>query len=705
MGQLFVPGSKDIILTSVDRLVARNADGGLSPAAAHVILLGESAGANLAASNIIALGWRAFSGGWPAGDANNSTVIGENTFPGLADLTSGKSNALGAVTILGGSTYSAMTTSRRMAGLIAIGAGIAPDFDGAAGGGMDSTILIGNSIFKNNTLDNALSDHNVIIGHGACVRASLDGVRTQYTDSVIIGANAGPQINTLATFNGNTIIGSRAGQGMTGNGGNNVVLGAVAAPGLSSGIQNVIIGNSANLAGAAVSTVVIGFASTKGAATDGVFLGAEQSNAVTGARNIHIGRSAGDAEPSANADRLIVETVDAGNVRRGVLYGNMANGNLLVGLSTPAVDRDLPGTNLLKLLNGTLTGAAPVGGGFFYSLAGQLHWVSSGNVDTPLTPGITAAGNNTFTGTNTIASAEPRLLFSETDAAANVGLWDFDINAGVWALRTRTDADGAGTNAMAVTRGATTAISNISLANATNNPTGTWLGSGAFTFNGNLGVSSAEPRMLLTESDAGADLKLWDFDVNASVWTLRTRTDADGAGVNAIAVTRGATTAVSNIAFGNATNNPTYSFLGTGTVTFTGSSVATRFAPTGNVLSANGMYLPAANNLGFSTNSVLSFDVSSVGQVRLQRAGAGFSIMEGANCKMGVATLVAGTVVVNTTAVTATSRIFYTAQSLGTVAVPSAYGTSARTAGTSFTILASVPTDTSVIGWVMFEPS
>lgn len=275
-------------------------------------------------------------------------------------------------------------------------------------------------------------------------------------------------------------------------------------------------------------------------------------------------------------------------------------------------------------------------------------------------------------------------------------------------------------------QGRLTAASNGTAPAAAANPTGTV---GLATVNGSAGTflrsdgapalsqaivptwtglhtwSSAEPRLLLSESDVGADLKAWDVDVSASVFTIRTRTDADGAGVNAIAITRGTTTAISNIAFGNATNNPTYSFLGTGTGTFTGSCVATRFAPSGSTLSANGMYLPAANNLGFSTNSVLSFDVSSVGQVRLQRAGVGFSIMEGANCKMGVATLVGGTVVVNTTAVTATSRIFYTAQSLGTVAVPSAYGTSARTAGTSFTILASAPTDTSVIAWVMFEPS
>lgn len=73
--------------------------------------------------------------------------------------------------------------------------------------------------------------------------------------------------------------------------------------------------------------------------------------------------------------------------------------------------------------------------------------------------------------------------------------------------------------------------------------------------------------------------------------------------------------------------------------------------------------------------------------------------------RLGAATLVAGTVVVATTAVTANSRIFLTGQSLGTVTAPSALTVSARTPGTSFTILASQATDTSVVAWQINEPA
>ncbi len=106
------------------------------------------------------------------------------------------------------------------------------------------------------------------------------------------------------------------------------------------------------------------------------------------------------------------------------------------------------------------------------------------------------------------------------------------------------------------------------------------------------------------------------------------------------------------------------------------------------------------------TGSTSGLDLNvSTSVLTLPLVGGGLRIKEGTNARMGVATLVAGTVTVNTTAVTATSRIFLTAQNLGTVTIPSNYGVSARSAGTSFTILASAPTDTSTIAWEIIEPA
>jgi hypothetical protein len=240
---------------------------------------------------------------------------------------------------------------------------------------------------------------------------------------------------------------------------------------------------------------------------------------------------------------------------------------------------------------------------------------------------------------------------------------------------------------------------------------------GAWTYTNAVPItlSSAEPRLRLNESDQGADLKLWDFDLSAGVLTGRTRTDADGAGVNWLSVTRGATTAISNISLGNATNNPTYTILGSGTITLTGTVSsnqpaafgalsATRFIPTGNTVPAAGVYLPNTNVVGFATATTARANIDANGQFTISTIGRGLSIAEGSNAKMGTATLSAGTVVVSTTAVTATSRIFLTAQSLGTVTVGQGLAVSARTAATSFTIISTTPTDTSVVAWMIVEP-
>lgn len=81
----------------------------------------------------------------------------------------------------------------------------------------------------------------------------------------------------------------------------------------------------------------------------------------------------------------------------------------------------------------------------------------------------------------------------------------------------------------------------------------------------------------------------------------------------------------------------------------------------------------------------------------------GFKIAEGANERMGVATLVAGTVTVNTTAVTAVSRIYVTSQVDG--GTPGWLRITARSAGTSFTITSSSGADISTVAWFIIEPA
>jgi hypothetical protein len=92
---------------------------------------------------------------------------------------------------------------------------------------------------------------------------------------------------------------------------------------------------------------------------------------------------------------------------------------------------------------------------------------------------------------------------------------------------------------------------------------------------------------------------------------------------------------------------------------------------------------------------------AALGAVDVLSAGSGLKVAEGANAKQGVATLVAGTVTVPNTSVTATSRIFLCCQTPG--GTPGWLQVSARVAGTSFTILSSSGTDTSVVAYQIFE--
>lgn len=92
----------------------------------------------------------------------------------------------------------------------------------------------------------------------------------------------------------------------------------------------------------------------------------------------------------------------------------------------------------------------------------------------------------------------------------------------------------------------------------------------------------------------------------------------------------------------------------------------------------------------------------SGGFVDVSTVGKGFAAAEGANAKQGTAVLVAGTVTVANTSVTANSRIFLTAQVLG--GTQGILAVTARVAGTSFTITSSNAADTSTVAYEIFEP-
>jgi len=252
-------------------------------------------------------------------------------------------------------------------------------------------------------------------------------------------------------------------------------------------------------------------------------------------------------------------------------------------------------------------------------------------------------------------------------------------NNGVWSLN---GSANVGTNGQYLRSNATSAPTWTTIGTAPSNlalSSGTYIGTGTF------------PEMTIVNTSATANNRVWETRVNnSSTFFIAVDDDTFASSTPVFSMTR----------TGNTVN--TIAFTGTA-MTQSGTFHATTVNVTGSTAPANGVYLPAANSVGISTGTTESIRIDSTGNLLIQRVGTGLRIKEGSNAKMGVATLVAGTVVVSNTSVTANSRIFLTTQSVGGTA--GFLVVSARTAGTSFTILSSSASDTSVVAWMIVEPA
>lgn len=420
MGQVFQPAPPpSIILSAVDRLVASNSDGGLSPTSQHIVLLGQAAGRNLAISEAYAIGWNS-AGGAGAGltdvQLNGTISIGANNLAVLNNIgTGGRADALSIVAI----GRNVMPLENEGSSSVLIGDGVLQNWNPTVAGLDHTTRLVILGAQACGGMQSRNLYESVVIGHRAAYKTDVTLPLIGLTSSVVIGAfaaedNKGNSVNNsdLAT---SVIIGAFAAQHIdtVGAGGGLVIIGSNCCNTFH-GTRTIAIGQGMQMLGAGSNdnigigqnlilngsgTVSIGTSNNVNG-TEHVAIGNNQTANVTSSksvllgknvacpastRNILVGFGCGDSEPGANANRLIVETFDTG-VRRGALYGDLNAGNLIAGLSTPGVNRDWRGTNqptnALKLLDGGPgTGAGPTGGGFFYSLAGQLHWIDSAAVD------------------------------------------------------------------------------------------------------------------------------------------------------------------------------------------------------------------------------------------------------------------------------------------------------------------------------------
>jgi hypothetical protein len=368
---------------------------------APLFLAGKSAGKNSTTNGLIIIGDLAGSGGITDPQSAGAIIIGDNA---AASFVGSVQALAGSVTVIG---FNALATQTQAQSLVIIG-------DGAAQATNSPERLLRSVVIGSQALlaNSGPSSDSVIIGYNAGNQtAGFVADSGAQSRSVIIGSQANNQTGQQGN-SGNVIIGFKAAQAAASLSENNVLIGDGVVSAITQ-IQNcTAIGSGiAAKSGIPNGTVSLGFGCDCTGANN-IFIGnaCNSTGSTLGMYNVIVG-AGGGAQIPVNSNYIFnVETFDSATTRT-ILYGDMNAGNLIIGKSTQGTNRDfggVPGTNVLKLLNGTkATGANVIGGGYFYISAGELHWVDSAGLDTTLSGNanfpapaagatLTTAGNIVF---------------------------------------------------------------------------------------------------------------------------------------------------------------------------------------------------------------------------------------------------------------------------------------------------------------------
>jgi hypothetical protein len=412
--------------------------------------------------------------------------------------------------------------------------------------------------------------------------------------------------------------------------------------------------------------------------------------------------------------------------------GYTTNGGLLYTNGSGLITQSGAGTSATVLHGGTtpsysavsltsdVSGILPIANGGTGSSSGLSWLLASGGTLTGTNTITQGANPINYTYTSTSGTVIPTTYTNSITATANgQALTSIDLNTTYAnsgftgtsnvAMRLRSGRVGINIGASTIDaglkvvgEGATSATTCVSFNNSGGNIAellndGLWrignagsrpqIGAGTFS----TGVSSNGGSSLYFSSIAG-------FIFNNT---------SDGQGIKL----SGLSTAASGAVIRNLYVSTSYNFTG-GTNTTTGFDYDPSYTGTTGLTKYGVVVRPSDSFSGYGLGASqptatlhVQGTVKLDGSVTLPTAGNGILIKEGTNATMGVATLVAGTVTVSTNKVTANSRIFLTGQNLGTITVPVGYAVSARTGGTSFTILSANALDTSAVAWQIIEPA
>lgn len=199
-------------------------------------------------------------------------------------------------------------------------------------------------------------------------------------------------------------------------------------------------------------------------------------------------------------------------------------------------------------------------------------------------------------------------------------------------------------------------------------------------------LTGPEPRLIFTETDQGANQQKWDIDVQGDIMRFRALLDSGAVQLQFMSIQRTGS--------------------GVNTIDFTcRDSIALSTSQPGSTItldSAGALNFNAVGDVNCSLNNT-NFDIAFA-NLRLSTIGKGVQVAEGANAKQGLTgAMVAGTLLVANTSVTANSRIQLTRQAGGANA--GAVFESARVAGTSFTVSSTNAADTGQVAFEIFEPA
>lgn len=365
---------------SPDQIISIN--GGRDYTGQNAFVAGQNAGNNCAVNDLVLIGTDVGQGGWTDGALANSVAIGTHALAALV----GAGGELGANVVIGGG---AATLLQYGGANVIIGDSCAATVVSGAGVRSNANVLIGSEAFEFSGTGSADRIENTV-GIGYQVAQGTALLPTDVTNCVLIGLLAaqnavGGNVSTCV------VIGASAGSVKFASTAavSSVVMIGSGADGIV-GNHAVFIGSNATCGGS--NNVQIGDGSLNPAAQFGVAIG-DQVNGLGGSLNVIIGANAGNFNANASNTLIVEVGNESTNKNQRLIYGVFAGaidgtggGALILGNSQHGVNEDTQGVNSVKLLNGAVGGANPIGGGYFYVAAGALHWVGSSGTDTTVAP-------------------------------------------------------------------------------------------------------------------------------------------------------------------------------------------------------------------------------------------------------------------------------------------------------------------------------